>query len=179
MKDFSGAFDLADQLGEFGQSPKKLPPIQDWNPELSGDMDMIIKADGSWIHEGGIIKREKLVKLFSSILKREGDDYFLVTPVEKWRIQVEVTPFTILLAKIDTQATNQSVTLMSNVGDEITLGALHKLQASDEELPFIEVRNGLNAQLNRNVYYQLAELSHENVNGQFVFNSNGTEQRIG
>ncbi len=179
MKDFSGAFSLTDQLGEFGQNPNKLPPIQDWNPELSGDMDMTIKADGSWIHEGDIIERKKLVKLFSSILKKEGDEYFLVTPVEKWRIQVETTPFTIVLAQVDTQASNQSVSLMSNVGDEITLDDAHKLQVCAEKAPFIEIRDGLNAQLNRNVYYQLAELAHENANGQFIITSNGTEQQIG
>ncbi len=179
MKDAGDALSLADQLGEFGESPNKLPPIQDWNPELSGDMDMVIKADGSWIHEGGIIKRKKLVRLFSSILKKEGADYFLVTPIEKWRIQVEVTPFIIVLAQVDTHASSQRVTLMTNVGDEITLSDSHKLHATKDEVAYIDVRNGLNAQLCRNVYYQLAGLAHENAKGQFIFSSNGSEQRIG
>jgi hypothetical protein len=179
MKDSSDAFNLAGQLGEFGKNPDKLPPIQDWNPELSGHMDMIIKADGTWVHEGGIIKRKPLVKLFSSILKKEGHDYFLVTPVEKWRIQVEVTPFIITLAQVVTQASSQSICLMTNVGEEITLNEARKLQVLDEKVPYIEVRHGLNAQLSRNVYYQLAELAHENANGQFTFSSDGSEQRIG
>src|SRR5690606_29155449 len=70
-------------------APKGLPPVDKWNPPLSGDLDMQIRRDGSWWYQGTPIERPALVRLFASILKREGDDYFLVTPVEKWRIRVD------------------------------------------------------------------------------------------
>ena len=79
---------LLEQIGA-----QKHPPVHLWHPPLSGDMDMRIQRDGQWINEGRPILREPLVKLFASILRREGDEYFLVTPVEKWRISVEDAPF--------------------------------------------------------------------------------------
>ena len=74
------------------QSSNDLPPVHLWNPPLSGDIDIVIDREGRWFHEGDEIKRASLVKLFASILTCEGDEYFLVTPVEKWRIKVDVAP---------------------------------------------------------------------------------------
>lgn len=161
---------LSDQLGKFQGMKQDLPPVQDWNPELSGDMDMIIKADGRWVHEGDEITREKLVRIFSTILKREGNEYFLVTPVEKWRIQVEDSAFQVVLAQYE----NGSLKMITNVGDEIVLGAVNTMALGDDELPQVNVRNGLMAKLNRNVYYQLAEQAMER-GGDFYIQSNGEE----
>ncbi len=170
---------LAAQLGKFEGMKAKIPPVTDWKPELSGDMDMVIKKDGSWIHEGDIIKREKLVRTFSTILKKEGDDFYLVTPVEKWRIQVEDMPFLVVLANIEKSGEGLAITLITNVGDEITLDNAHMLQLSDNSLPYVEIRNGLNARLNRNVYYQLAEHAHEGEGGAYLLRSGGINHRLG
>ncbi|OUR65140.1 hypothetical protein A9Q73_08585 [Bermanella sp. 47_1433_sub80_T6] len=170
---------LAAQLGKFEGMKAQLPPVNDWNPALSGDMDMIIKKDGSWVHEGDAIKREKLIRTFSTILKREGGDYYLLTPVEKWRIQVEDMPFLVVLANIVNEGEGQTITLMTNVGDEVTLGTKQCLKLSSDSRPYVEIRHGLNARLNRNVYYQLAELAQEGLSGQFEFQSGGKSQQIG
>ena len=90
IESFTGQFGVAESENKY--------PVQLWNPPLSGDMNLVIKKDGSWWHEGGKFTRESLVLLFSSILKREGDEYYLVSPVEKWRIQVEDTPLQIISA---------------------------------------------------------------------------------
>ena len=92
--------ELAHQLGIKATS-SKLPPVMSWNPELSGDMDMVIRKDGTWWHEGVKIERKKLVQVFSTILRKEGDDYFLLTPVEKWRIRVEDLPFVVSMIERD------------------------------------------------------------------------------
>ncbi|MEY8249013.1 MAG: DUF1285 domain-containing protein [Bermanella sp.] len=179
MEESHDIMTLAAQLGRFEDMKTQLPPVNDWHPELSGDMDMLIKKDGTWLHEGDAIKREKLVRTFSTILKKEGEDYYLLTPVEKWRIQVEDLPFLVVLANIRGTGADQAITLMTNVGDEITLGNAHCLQLGKNSQPYVEIRHGLNARLNRNVYYQLAELAQESQNGQFVFHSGGACHQIG
>src|SRR5690554_7694209 len=78
---------LLKQIGK--DKAHKIPPVEKWNPELSGDIDMVIRADGTWWHEGGQIKRQELVNLFASILRYENNEYFLITPVEKWRLTVD------------------------------------------------------------------------------------------
>jgi len=169
---------LAAQLGRFDGMPSALPPVEQWNPPLSGDMDMVIKADGRWVHEGDEIKRAKLVRLFSTILKKEGAEFFLVTPVEKWRIQVEAAPFILVLTQLEhSSEERQLIRGVTNVGDEVVLNASHSLQLVDG-LPQVEVRHGLMAQLGRNVYYELAELS-EVRDGHFAVLSEGVWHPLG
>ena len=91
---------LQQQIGL--HSTAKQPPVEQWNPELSGDIDIVIRADGSWWHEGRAFERQDLVRLFASILRHESPDYFVLTPVEKWRIQVEDRPFVVTLVAADT-----------------------------------------------------------------------------
>lgn len=143
-----------------------LPPVEKWHPELSGDMDMRIARDGTWYHEGDPIKRESLVKLFSSILIREGDDYYLKTPVEKWRIQVEDAPFVVVGVSVENPGSHQALAFTTNVGSTVVLNPenplwVHVAAASGEPAPYIRVRNNLNGLINRNVYYELAELAVE------------------
>lgn len=152
---------LSSQLGKFSDMKAQLPPVQSWNPELSGKIDIVIKKDYRWFHEGDEIKREKLVRIFSTILKREGDDYFLVTPVEKWQIQVEGAPFEVVLCDIELIDGKPVIEFITNVGDEVQLNPGHPLVFNGDEIPQIEVRNGLMAKLSRNVYYQLAEAAIE------------------
>jgi hypothetical protein len=155
---------LFSQLGHFESPIESLPPIDSWTPELSGEMDIVIKANGEWVHEGGIIKRQKLSRLFSSILKKEAEEYFLLTPVEKWKISVEDQPFVIaLMEEID-----GAIKLMSNMGDEVTLGPDCLLVIDEHEAPKVLIRKNLYARLNRTVFYQLAEVANKEGDGFFI-----------
>ena len=148
---------LSAQLGKFEDTKSGLPPIHSWSPEFSGDMDMEIKASGEWFHEGDPILREKLAKLFSSILKKEEGDYFLVTPVEKWRIKVEDQPFSAVLADYS----GKYIRLITSLGDEIILDDENKWSIEGGKPPRVLVRDDLWARVNRNVFYEMAERAEE------------------
>ncbi|GAB2782649.1 DUF1285 domain-containing protein [Halomonas shantousis] len=145
-----------------------IPPVDRWDPPHCGDMDLVIAADGRWIHEGTPIGRPRLVRLLSTVLRREPDgDYCLVTPVEKVRIQVEDCAFLI----IDAELLGDEWQLTTNVGDRITLGEEHRLEVtmtpSGEPVPEVMIRFGLTARLNRNVYYRLIDVAEtREVQGQ-------------
>jgi hypothetical protein len=179
MSDSKDVLALAAQLGKFDEVIDSLPPIDKWRPELSGVMDMRIKKGGEWWHEGELIKRDKLTRLFSSILKKEEGEYFLVTPVEKWKISVEDVPFLAPLAQVSQREGLQVVTLMTNVGDSCELNESNRLIAEEGGLPLVDVRGGLLARLHRNVYYQLADLAIEDGNGQYVIESGGVTHILG
>ncbi|SEK62461.1 hypothetical protein SAMN05444413_102381 [Roseivivax marinus] len=142
---------------------KGLPPVDKWTPDLSGTMDIRIARDGTWYHEGGPIRRAGLVKLFSSILKREGDAYFLVTPVEKWRIQVEDAPFVATDVEIEGAGDGQALTFTTHVGDRVVAGPDHAIRVTrdpetGEPSPYVHVRGGLEALIDRKTFYRLAEV---------------------
>lgn len=145
---------------------KGRPPIHLWNPDNVKDIDMQIQADGTWYYMGTPIERPRLVHLFASVMKLENGDYFLVTPVEKCRIQVEDAPFQIVLLENTGTGESQILVLTTNMGESISLGSEHGLRVdidSETEEPalYVMVRDGLEARVNRNVYYQLAELLEE------------------
>lgn len=137
------------------------PPVHKWHPEFCGDMDMVIKSNGDWIHEGGLIKREKMVTLFSRILWREGDEHFLVTPSEKVRIQVEDAPFLIIrYEQILDEHGQQIWRFYTKTNDVLTLGVdcdIELFEHQGEQLPYASVRHGMWSSFHRNVYYQLIE----------------------
>lgn len=171
---------LEQQIGLDGAN--QLPPVEKWHPELSGDMDMVIRKDGSWWHEGVKIEREKLTRLFASILRKESEDFFVLTPVEKWRIQVEDCPFVITMI----ESKDDHVEVITNTGDLLIISSEHPLELSEldgELIPEIEVRNGLKARFSRNAFYDLAELASERpVSGKesdFVIQSAGSEFKVG
>jgi uncharacterized protein len=146
-----------------GAGGKSLPPVDKWHPEFCGDIDIVIKRDGSWIHEGTPIGRARLVRLFSTVLRRDGEDYFLVTPVEKMRITVEDVPFIAVLMRVEGEGETQRLIFQSNVGDEAVAGPEHKLVfrqngASGEGAPYIDMRAGLEARIARAVFYDLVAL---------------------
>jgi hypothetical protein len=124
---------------------------------------MRIAADGSWYHEGSPIGREAMVRLFSTILRREPDGGFvLVTPVEKLDIEVEDAPFVAVEVKSDGEGRERSLAFRLNVGEVVIAGPEHPLRLvdrSDGPHPYLEVRRGLEARLVRSVYYELAELA--------------------
>lgn len=131
-----------------------------WNPPFCGDIDMEIRADGSWWYLGTVIARPELVKLFARVLRKEGSNYFLVTPAEKVGIKVQDAPFVITDGDIlDGGTEAQRVSLVSNVGDQFELNAEHALEirgAATDRRPYVHVRNDLWALLGRPVYYRLA-----------------------
>ena len=145
---------------------------------LTGDIDIRIARDGAWYHEGGVIARLELVRLFAALLKREGDEYFLVTPVEKWRIQVEDAPFAIvaLAAERDVRGMQQLV-FATNVGDQVIAGPEHLLRVECRlpggAAPYLRVRRNLDGLLSRPVYYQLAAIAEPapEGNGHGVYSS--------
>ncbi|MEX1669321.1 DUF1285 domain-containing protein [Zhongshania guokunii] len=170
-----------DSIQALLKGQRGLPPIERWHPELSGDIDIVIKADGRWIHEGGEIKRHELVKLFASILRKEEDgDYYLVTPVEKWRVQVEDLPLLIVdfeLADKETATDAPKIIVKTNVDSWFELGVNHPLvvataPATGEPSPSVLTFHGLAARVSRACFYRLVELA-EPVGESLVLRAGG------
>ncbi|WP_411817345.1 DUF1285 domain-containing protein [Hyphococcus sp. DH-69] len=154
---------------------KSLPPVEKWNPDFCGDIDMVIKSDGTWFYEGTPIGRARLVRLFSTVLKREGDKHFLVTPVEKLGITVEDAPFLAVLMNVEGADDDRTLKFTTNVGDEVVAGPEHPIEfrkpsTNAEGKPYIHVRAGLEALIARPVFYDLVSLGEiEEIDGEAVF----------
>ncbi|MDM8347874.1 DUF1285 domain-containing protein [Pseudomonas sp. sp1636] len=162
MTDPGKAGDLLAQIPKSEQ--KGLPPVHLWNPDFCGDIDMRIARDGSWFYMGTPIGRKPMVKLFSTIIRRDGDDYFLVTPVEKVGIRVDAAPFVAVSLQVDGEGEAQVLRFTTNVEEEVAAGAEHPLRVELNELtqepaPYVHVRSNLEALIHRNVFYQLVELA--------------------
>jgi hypothetical protein len=142
---------------------RRLPPVESWRPQQSGDSAMRIARDGTWFHEGAPIRRPAMVRLFSSILRREtGGAYALVTPVEKLSIEVEDAPFVAVEMKSEGDGRSRRLAFRLNTGDVVIAGPDNPISVAlkDGELhPYVRVRPGLDALLLRPVYYELAELA--------------------
>lgn len=137
-----------------------LPPVHTWTPPFCGDMDLIIKSNGDWIHEGGKIKRPAMVTMFSRILWREEDAYFLVTPVEKVRIKVEDAPFLVNGWQWIETDQGAAIEFSTHTNDVLVLGLdcdLWMEAFEGEERPYISMRYGMKALLGRNVFYGIAD----------------------
>jgi len=158
-----------------------LPPIESWDPPYCGEIDIEIKSDGSWFYNGTIFKRINLVKLFASVLKKEGDDYFLVTPVEKVKITVVDAP--LVLTQWEWQdGSEQNMVVSTNLDDEFVLDKNHPLSLSENGDLYITVRRNLQAKVHRNVYYQWVELASEMATErgtELVFTSSGQVYSLG
>ena len=144
---------------------RKLPPVDKWHPDHCGDSGMRIARDGTWFHLGSPIGRPAMVRLFSTILRREPDGRFvLVTPVEKLDIEVEDAPFTAVEVKTGAEGPARSLAFRLNTGEVVVAGANHPLRfeaGKDGPHPYLEVRPGLDALVARSVYYELATLALE------------------
>jgi len=143
---------------------RMLPPVERWNPAHCGDIDIRIARDGTWFHQGTPIGRKELVRLFSTILRKDGNDYVLVTPAEKMRIKVEDAPFLAVLVDVQGEGREQLLTFTTNVGDQALAGAGHPIRVeidpvTEEPAPYVHVRGGLEAKIARPVYYELANLA--------------------
>jgi hypothetical protein len=143
---------------------RALPPVEKWHPAHCGDIDIRIARDGTWFHMGTPIGRKELVRLFSTILRKDADGFHLVTPVEKMRIVVEDAPFLAVLLRAEGEGRDQRLTFTTNVGDETVAGTGNPIRvetdpATEEPSPYVHVRRGLEAKIARSVFYQLADLA--------------------
>ncbi len=181
----SGSFPLGlASLQRDAAAGRKLPPVENWHPSHCGDIDIRIARDGTWFHEGTPVGRKELVRLFSTILRRDPDGFVLVTPGEKMRIVVEDAPFLAVLLDVEEtnspleggsksrsdfgegsgSARNQNLVFTTNVGDQVTANAENPIRVetdpdTQEPAPYVHVRKGLEARIARAVFYQLADLA--------------------
>jgi hypothetical protein len=160
--------------GALGRA-KGPPPVELWNPPFCGDLDMRIAADGTWFYLNTPLGRQALVKLFASVLKREGDKYFLVTPVEKCGIRVDDAPFLAVELKIEDNAAGRLLSFRTNVDDWVACGPQHPLRFEPESgtgglKPYLHVRRDLWAKVTRALFFDLVELGEErDVGGTAMF----------
>jgi len=146
-------------------------PVHLWNPPYCGEMDLVIRADGSWWHEGSPIGRPAMVRMFANILKFEEGRHYLVTPVEKIGIQVEDAPF--IAVDVDL---GDDIVFHTNIGDSARLDADHPLTIEgtpDLPRPYVTIRNGLRARIDRKSFYRLAERATPGPDGRLGVRSAG------
>lgn len=177
---------LSQQLANTA-SAKEMPPVDKWNPPFCGDMNLVIKRNGQWWHEGTPFTRAKLVSLLSSVLKKEDQHYFLLTPVEKIGIQVEDVPFVI----VDWHFEGAALKVKTQVGDEVTIGPDHPIElrpfigedeSAESLVPYCLIRRNLWGRLHQNVMYQWAEIAHEkttDIGHELTLRSNDYEFSLG
>lgn len=147
------------------------PPLHLWNPPLSGAIPVRISADGTWFHDGDEITRQSLVNLFASILRREGDGcYYLVTPGEKWRIEVELHPLIVIDIEPLAGALPASLQATLNTGRKVIVGAEHplSLEPAVGDVAVLELTHGLTALFSRAAWYRLVELADHAEKGPSV-----------
>jgi uncharacterized protein len=140
-----------------------LPPVHLWNPPFCGDIDMRIAQDGTWFYMNSPIGRKPLYTLFARVLRRDGDDYFLVTPVEKCGIRVDDAPFVAIRMTVTGEARAQTISFETNVDDRVDVDHDHPLRFEDEKgtdglKPYVLVRRNLEALVSRALFYDLVAL---------------------
>lgn len=155
---------------------RKIPPLADWHPQYCGEMDLIIKANGEWWHEGSPIRRQQMIDLFAKVLWREGDDYYLKTPIEKIKIQVEDAPLLVNrveqvviddVSYLQLYTQNQDV-ILADAQHNIFMRAYRLENGQIEMRPYVHVRFGLDALIQRNAFYHLVNY------GELVETATGT-----
>lgn len=148
---------LLQQRGTQRETAGAIPPLDQWHPELSGDINIIIRTDGSWWHEGQPFARPQVARLLGTLLRLDDEGYCLVTPAERWRVEVEDLP----LVAVEADFRDDAWWFTTQFEDEVRLDAEHPLSVTltpqGEAVPQVLVRFGLAARLHRNVYYQLIE----------------------
>jgi hypothetical protein len=157
----SGLIAASARNGEFA----KPRPVERWDPPYCGEIDMLIRADGTWFYQGSPIGRAALVRLFASILRKDHDRYVLVTPVEKVGIKVEDAPFLATAMHVEEAAAGETFVFETNVGDVTRAGPAHPLRfargAHDGVKPYVHVRGGLWARLTRSLAHDLVGVALE------------------
>ncbi len=171
----SGLEAITGALSRAGAERKRPPPVERWDPPYCGDLDMRIAADGAWFYLKTPIGRPALVKLFASVLKREGEKYFLVTPVEKCGIQVDDAPFLAVELNVEESVDGRVLNFRTNVDDWVCCGPEHALRFEPEAgtgglKPYLHVRRDLWAKVTRTLFFDLVELGEEReVEGRAMF----------
>ncbi len=144
---------------------QKLPPVEQWKPQHSSDSKMRILSDGKWFHDGGEIKRTSMIRAFASLLRKDDDGYWLVTPYEKQSIIVEDVPFTAVELKCEGNGKERTIFMRTNVDDIIVIGPQNSIsiqkQSHESLIPYINIRNGLMAKCTRSVAYELYDIGIE------------------
>lgn len=153
---------LQQQLGSRADKVRELPPVESWNPPFCGDIDIVIDRSGQWYYNQSPISRQSLVNLFASVLKKEGESYFLVTPVEKVGIQVEDVPFVI----VNWYWEDRQLVLNTQQGDSVVVGEDHPVELrfsppDESSIPYVNIRRNLWGRLHQNTYYQLLSEASE------------------
>lgn len=139
MADIEQLFDTLLSL----QQQKRLPPLEQWQPDKRGEVDIRIDREGRWFHEGDQIKRQPLIDLFATLLRKEGDAYFLVTPVEQMRIEVEDSPFLVIDMDVRGQGEDTDLLFTTNVGDYVLADAAHEVFMIDRLLTTLQPGDSL------------------------------------
>lgn len=170
----AAAQEAAKSAANTNSAEKGLPPVHLWNPPFCGDLDIRIASDGTWFYMGTPIGRPALVRLFSTILKREGDRHFLVTPVEKVGIRVDDAPFLAVEMRKESGDQGPLLRFRTNVDDWVSCDAEHRLRfdtgAADGLTPYLHVRRDLWAKVTRAIYYDLVDIGEERmIDGQPMF----------
>lgn len=176
LKQASDTAGLEALIARAARAGKGLPPVERWNPAFCGDLDMEIRRDGTWFYLGTPIGRMPLVRLFSTVLRKDADGRtYLVTPVEKVGIRVEDAPFVAVEVDASGEGEDRTLTFRTNVGDVVEAGPDNPLRFVDEDgtdglKPYLLVRGRLEALVARPVMYELAELGEEiDVAGEAMF----------
>lgn len=153
------------QIGEGGSANSSSPPpVEKWDPPFCGNMNLVVKRNGQWWHEGTPFTRAKLIQLLASVLKKEGEDYFLVTPVEKIGIQVEDVPFVIIDAVVD--AATKCIRINTQIGDSVDISEEHPVELREFEgnkVPYCHIRRNLWARVHQNVLYRWADEANKTI----------------
>ena len=163
------------------QAARRLPPVESWNPSREGRIDIRICRDGTWMHEGRPFMRTALVQLFSTVLRRDGDLYYLVTPQEKLAIEVEDAPFLAVDFVSGGESQSREIGFRTNTDDVVFAGPGHAVwieQDANGPRPYVHVRAGMNALIARSVYYPLMELAEE-AGGRLWLRSRGERFDLG
>lgn len=161
---------------------RSLPPVERWNPPREGEIDIRIAANGDWYHEGGLIRRSAISKLFATILRVDDGEHFLVTPAEKLKIRVDDAPFVATDMETDGEGRARRILFMTNVEDVVLADADHPIVVEDrrgQPRPYVEVRRSLRALIARSVFYRLVDLACEGRDGEFHVWSSGTRFVLG
>ena len=169
LKTLKSGFDLSEiiKTAKAQDAGEGVRPVDRWNPPYCGEMDMVIKADGSWWHEGTRITRTPLIQLFASILRKDEDGRtYLVTPVEKIGIQVERAHFIAIRVDKEGEGVNQKLYFTTDMGDVVEAGTEHSIRietdpATLEPDPYVNIRGRLEAAMTRPVFYELVDYAQE------------------
>ena len=161
---------------------RRLPPVQQWQPERVGRIDIRIAADGTWHHDGAAIRRIAIARVFSTILRREGEQHYLVTPAEKLAIEVEDAPFIAVDMESSGAGTDRRLAFATNLDDAVQADAEHPITVAGtaaEPRPYVEVRDGLRALIARSVFYRLVDLAETEPGGEVSIWSAGVRFVLG